>query len=434
MKKIFLMCVVAAMALSCSNAFASDFSIVICRIANCESVESKMMTFGENNNKVSVPYNEFVLNIEVIEKLYGNCEKSVKVIYSSGAEIPQPLSDYKQFISLLDFTEDGVKINQFFDVYKEQGGAWIVAPFSGGRYLCDSFEQYGRKVNLSKGEGISTKALNNQIQTVIGITDAQKVVSSYYEIGKDMAIPIMGIDVRYVVDYLLALYSDEDRPCQIIQVDAKQPHNAVDLGLSVKWADCNIGARSVAECGAYYAWGEIEQKSIYSNTNYKFSDASTITKYYNDEYPNNGANEIELYTPLLPTNGKVDNLTKLVKRDDVARSAWGKHWRIPTVQEFQELIEKCSWEWSTKDGVKGYIVTSKINGNSIFLPITGYWLEDEYIWNEYNCAKKGVYATSSLSLFHNQDCYTLIFDNKGYSASGFMPRNAGIAVRAVYDK
>ena len=133
-------------------------------------------------------------------------------------------------------------------------------------------------------------------------------------------------------------------------------HEYVDLGLSVKWATCNIGANSPEEYGNYYAWGEVSPKSSYSWSTYKWCNgsSSSITKYCTSS-----------------SDGTVDNKKQLEYSDDAAAINWGGQWRMPTQQEFTELREKCTWSWTTKNGVKGYVITGR-NGNSIFLPAAGY--------------------------------------------------------------
>ena len=131
---------------------------------------------------------------------------------------------------------------------------------------------------------------------------------------------------------------------------------AVDLGLSVKWATFNVGATSPEEYGGYYAWGETEEKEDYSWETYKWCNGSydTMTKYCtNSSY------------------GTVDNKTVLDLEDDVAHVKWGGDWRMPTTDEQDELRNNCTWEWTALNGVNGYRVTGP-NGNSIFLPAAGY--------------------------------------------------------------
>lgn len=132
----------------------------------------------------------------------------------------------------------------------------------------------------------------------------------------------------------------------------------VDLGLSVKWATCNLGATKPEELGDFYAWGEISSKLSYSYFEYKWSydgKATTLNKY-NTKY----------------SHGVVDRKKVLDADDDVAHVKLGGRWRIPTRAEWKELLKKCTWTWTTQGGVIGYKVTSKINGNSIFLPAALY--------------------------------------------------------------
>ncbi len=134
-------------------------------------------------------------------------------------------------------------------------------------------------------------------------------------------------------------------------------HEYVDLGLSVKWATCNVGADSPSEYGNYYAWGETKTKSEYTEENsvtYKKKRMGSIAG--DPQY-------------------------------DAATANWGSPWRMPTAEEIDELIHKCKWEWTTQDGVKGYKITGP-NGNSIFFPAAGwrYWMpsmtvgESGYYW------------------------------------------------------
>lgn len=126
-------------------------------------------------------------------------------------------------------------------------------------------------------------------------------------------------------------------------------HNYVDLGLSVLWATCNVGANNAEDYGDYFAWGETEAKQNFSWEIYKWCNGtkSTITKY-----------------------NATDGLTTLLPEDDAAHVNWGGQWRMPTKEELTELREQCTWKWVTINGIKGNKVTGP-NGNSIFLPAGG---------------------------------------------------------------
>lgn len=137
----------------------------------------------------------------------------------------------------------------------------------------------------------------------------------------------------------------------------------VDLGLSVKWATCNIGAKNPEDYGDYFAWGEVESKNIYNWSTYKYCNGSynSMTKYCNKcSYGKNGF---------------IDNKTILALTDDVATVNWGGAWRMPTESEIKELIDNCVWSWTKEKGVYGYRVISLISGYSdcsIFLPAAGF--------------------------------------------------------------
>ena len=133
---------------------------------------------------------------------------------------------------------------------------------------------------------------------------------------------------------------------------------AVDLGLSVKWADMNVDAYRPWERGNLYSWGETEPKESYNGNNYKFYHEGTmsLTKYCNDKIY--GYQEF------------TDNLTVLEPADDVAHVKWGGNWRIPSKDEFLELMDtlNCEWVYTSMNGMTGYKIESKKNGNSIFMP------------------------------------------------------------------
>ena len=136
-------------------------------------------------------------------------------------------------------------------------------------------------------------------------------------------------------------------------------HEYVDMGLSVKWANCNVGASRPEEYGDYFAWGETQPKKEYSWETYRYCNgsASSLNKYNGDR-----------------CYAVVDNKMVLEAADDAASANWGGAWRLPTQEEQDELLNNCTWTWTTINGVAGYKVISKINGNSIFLPAARYYL------------------------------------------------------------
>jgi len=128
---------------------------------------------------------------------------------------------------------------------------------------------------------------------------------------------------------------------------------AIDLGLSVKWANMNIGADSVEGYGSCFAWGETASKTDYTSATYVWMSASKYTKYCIDA-----------------SSGTVDWKNVLEATDDAATANWGKTWRMPTYNEIKELVDDCTWNWVEQKGVVGYKVKGP-NGKSIFLPTGG---------------------------------------------------------------
>ena len=172
------------------------------------------------------------------------------------------------------------------------------------------------------------------------------------DIDKDYTYTLTNLDANTTYYFCAYLLVDEIYHYGKIfrfttrKIDENVPAEAIDLGLSVKWASWNVGASSPEEYGGYYAWGELEHKNNYDNDTYQYWDKD------NGEYVFIGNN----------ISGT---------RYDVARAKWGKGWRMPTMAECYELIEKCKWERSTCNGVNGQKVTGP-NGNSIFLPAAGF--------------------------------------------------------------
>lgn len=167
----------------------------------------------------------------------------------------------------------------------------------------------------------------------------------------------------------------------------------VDLGLSVKWSDRNVGASSASDVGGFYSWGETSTKAEFTQENYSW--------FKNNAYSNPGG--------LSDISGSTY---------DPAGTSMGGSWRMPTEAELEELISKCKWTWTTQGGVQGYRVTGK-NGNSIFLPANGN--------NSQTNNPVGSYWTSEASPFAGYFAYHLDFDNKQHSCSdGAKARWAGV--------
>ncbi|MGN0186809.1 MAG: hypothetical protein ACI392_03580 [Paludibacteraceae bacterium] len=185
-------------------------------------------------------------------------------------------------------------------------------------------------------------------------------------------------------------------------------HEYVDLGLSVKWATCNVGATAPEEYGNHYAWGETTIKTTYSWDTYTLTTdgGSTFTKYNT-------------------TDGK----TTLEPEDDAATVNWGGTWRMPTNEEWQELKNNCTWTWVENfngSGKNGYKVEGA-NGNSIFLPAAGYYIDGKSIGDVGSACS---YWSSSLYTSNTNAWMELCYSSSDINNIG-APRYYGQSVRAV---
>ena len=206
--------------------------------------------------------------------------------------------------------------------------------------------------------------------------------------------------------------------CTVTVVDPTDIE-AVDLGLSVKWASFNLGAFAPEEYGDYFAWGETEPKEDYSWSTYKWcmnGSYSQLTKYcYNSSYG---------------YNGFTDNKYTLDPEDDAAAVNWGGSWRMPTKAEQDELRSECTWTWTTLNGVKGMKVTSNKEGYTnkwIFLPAAG----DRGGTSLFNAGSYGFSWSSSLHTYYPFYAYNVYFNSDIVDWGNYYGRCGGQSVRPV---
>ncbi|MBO4581626.1 MAG: hypothetical protein J5701_04990 [Bacteroidales bacterium] len=157
--------------------------------------------------------------------------------------------------------------------------------------------------------------------------------------------------------------------------------DAVDLGLSVKWASFNIGSNQEGDYGYYYAWGDTRRQStvLWKNYRYSNSDGTKFTKYC-----------MPSQSSWWDGEGAPDGRSVLLPEDDIAVKRLGGRWRIPTKEEVEELMdtqyhpESFTWDMKAKglndsgEEVKGVRITNKSTGNNIFIPYSGRQNGDEF--------------------------------------------------------
>lgn len=219
------------------------------------------------------------------------------------------------------------------------------------------------------------------------------------------------------------IYGDRAATCAVT-VTGSTPE-AVDLGLSVKWASCNLGATRPEEYGGYYQWAgteDVSDTSIYldlTNCPYHIGadDKTGWTKYVSSAYPSYWSGE-----------GSPDSIKFLNSEDDAASVNLGGKWRMPRQSEVEELLKKCTTEWTTMNGVKGRTFTSTINGNSIFLPAAGF-RDGDYLGAE---GSYGYYWSSSRVKQYPNEAQRILINPEKASIQ-YIARYLGLSVRAVTD-
>ncbi len=188
-------------------------------------------------------------------------------------------------------------------------------------------------------------------------------------------------------------------------------HEGVDLDLpsGTLWATCNVGATNPEDYGEHFAWGETQSKSNYDWSTYIHCNgtSTSLTKY--------------TYS---------DNKLVLEAVDDAATVNWGGVWRTPTADEYRELLNECTWSWTTSNGVCGYRVVGK-NDNSIFLPAAGFGKSTGLS----NVGSAGSYWSSLLRRDKHSSAEFLDFHLTGSGRLYYMVtggRAIGRSIRPVY--
>lgn len=215
--------------------------------------------------------------------------------------------------------------------------------------------------------------------------------------------------VFFIVVAVIASGCGKERQTDVTNnIEPAAIHDFVDLGLpsGTLWATCNVGADNPEDFGDYFAWGETEPKDYYDWDNYKYcicvDGIYKLNKYYDD-----------------------DSLTVLEPCDDAVRANWGNEWRMPTKEEYDELYRETTFIWTKINGVYGRLLTGS-NGNSIFMPATGFLLGSQFIG-----PGLGIYWSSSLQTVSLVSAWSLHFDWENCHVCATYERSRGHVVRAV---
>ena len=247
---------------------------------------------------------------------------------------------------------------------------------------------------------------------------------------------------------IIATYGGVSATCKVTVTEHPFYENGyeyVDLGLSVRWASYNVGAEKLEEYGNHYAWGELEPKEDYSFYNYRFYAGGEVIADHNSSVIFNSS-----YVELSKYND-IDNKIVLDPEDDVAHVKWGGNWRMPTTEEWDELMDSCIWEQFSMNGVEGYRIYRggalySPDDPFIFLPCTGtmeynYFngsgvyvaSTEEYPIGAYWASNRPSYSYLMNLPLNMRKCYAGWggwYYSWGYRTAGFT-RACGLAVRPV---
>ena len=296
-------------------------------------------------------------------------------------------------------------------------------------FLADGTYRYYRKDDAGEWQLVSTRDVEDYI------VDGDWVATRWQEAGGEMKFEWWDIDeIKDGQMKWSALREREDGTRFTTtftwrKVEAPAGVEAVDLGLpsGIKWANMNLGAEAPEDHGLYFAWGETvgidiesEEERVFDWDSYKWSNGSstTMTKYCTEgiHYSYDGHDYF----------GTVDNKTELDPEDDAAYVNWGTEWRMPKVEDIMELLNNTTSEWTMQNGVDGRRFTGA-NGNSIFLPVTGY-IDGVFLCG---LTRYGHYHSASLWQEYPWSAQLLTFWEKMVYPDCDLHRNMAYPVRPV---
>lgn len=366
---------------------------------------------------------------------YGGGEIEIKVESNVAFDV-KPAADWIHFVGTKGLSSSTLKLtvdeNTTYDARQgqveitQQGGSikHTVTVNQAGRIAVASIELDQTSLSIKPGETAiltATVKPDNAPDKTVTWTSSDPEIATVDETGKVTAI-------KEGTATITAKTGEKSAICSVLV--CKVPDGAVDLGIIMTrsdgskyclfWAKCNIGASKPEEYGGYYAWGETKTKSDYSLSSYKWANGAynKLTKYC----PTDKADYWD-------GTGSPDGKTVLDPENDVAHVKLGGKWRMPTDAEWTELrnSDNCTWTWTTQNGVNGRLVTSKKNGNSIFLPAAGY-RSGLYLLST---GSYGYYWSSSLSADGPDRAWYVDFDSDSVYRSYYGGRYYGQSVRAV---
>ena len=314
---------------------------------------------GYENNSIFLPYNGYLSGQSAGGKGYGAyywtktlfTGISKSAFFLNGYENDPHLSDFLRYMGV------GVRAVRIFDGHD-------VSSISLNHNELDLMVGYREELIVT---GIKNDANKTEVRMFPEWSSSDSTVATVVD-GKVYAKG----QGTCIIKGLLSPHSVTCTVTVTDPYDSEKEHEWVDLGLSIKWATVNLGAVTPEGFGDYFAWGETEP---YYELGEAYSDNPVWKKGKEKGY------DLSSYSSTLYDRSNYSmkynwekGKSTLEPEDDAAHVRWGENWRIPNIDEFKELYENCNWSYTTKGGVSGYSITSKMSGyenRSIFLPIAG---------------------------------------------------------------
>ncbi|MBR5963886.1 MAG: hypothetical protein IK000_07055 [Bacteroidaceae bacterium] len=257
----------------------------------------------------------------------------------------------------------------------------------------------GKETTIDITSGNDSYTVESSNPSVVSATLSAWTSLATGEGGKCIWLKALAVGTATIT--ITDTWSQQTTTLQVtVTSDAKPVMEAVDLGLpsGTKWASCNVGATCPEEVGSYFAWGETEEKSSYSSDNYHV--------------------DIDLSVPYTDIAGT---------ENDIAHVRWGGDWCMPTTFQQRELMNKCTSEWTTVNGVNGRRFIGP-NGNSIFLPAAGMYFGDSLLYD----GIYGYYWSSTQSADGTRQAYSFYITSKGRSWDNYSQLYYGLPIRPVH--
>lgn len=339
----------------------------------------------KSSDMITVRNNIFEVSAAVLKSYVGDCQDNPLIRFNVPYEFDSlPFAEGQNMLFILEHAGNAVSdtaySNHFYHAFRTVDGNWVTDYYSGTGLFQDFFKSNQTDVELTEGSYLPSDQYRYK-----GVS--HKETEGYYVSKGNRMIPKLGVPSDKVVSFVFDRFLMPPSHT-VADMSGRQAAVPVDLGLSVCWASCNLGAVTPEASGSYYAWGAIAEQ--------------------------------ERYDGLIPE-----------KFQDVANVLLGDSWRIPTYAECEELVSNCDWEWTETDDTSGFTVKSRVNGNSIFIPAAGYWTDRKI----QNC---GYYWTSSTGFIQeNAKCF-IFFKNSRRPKDNWheaeVLRSYGLTIRPVKTK